>query len=140
MREENKRRNASEHVPTCSTWPPPLLNSAPAPAPATPPRVSAVPVLSKPTVSSWELPPDLYERWAERVCIMHYDGRLPWEQAETLALADVLGDADPPAVALDAGPAAEPVKADRLRSDSFWPRRMPGFSSRTPVGRVQEGN
>jgi hypothetical protein len=37
------------------------------------------------------LPPELYEQWQERVCIMHYDGRLPWAEAERLALKDVLG-------------------------------------------------
>jgi hypothetical protein len=48
-----------------------------------------------PDASPWDLPPDLYERWEERVCIMHFDGRLPWRKAEALALADVLRHAGP---------------------------------------------
>jgi hypothetical protein len=36
------------------------------------------------------LPPDLIELWEERVCIMHFDGGLPWAEAEAAALADVL--------------------------------------------------
>ena len=41
MKEDN-RCNGLEHVPACSTWPPPWLTSAPAPpAPAPPPRVAA---------------------------------------------------------------------------------------------------
>jgi hypothetical protein len=47
--------------------------------------------------SPWDLPPDLYERWEERVCIMHFDGGLPWPQAEAEALADVLRLAGPDA-------------------------------------------
>jgi hypothetical protein len=42
-----------------------------------------------------DLPPDLYERWEERVCIMHVHGQLPWPEAEALALADVLRQAEP---------------------------------------------
>jgi hypothetical protein len=41
MRTENERCNALEHVPTCSTWPPPWL------APSTPP-VAAAPKLAEP--------------------------------------------------------------------------------------------
>ena len=48
-----------------------------------------------------DLPPDLYEQWEERVCIMHVHGQLPWPEAETLALADVLRQAEP-----DRGPYA----------------------------------
>ena len=44
-------------------------------------------------VSSWDLPLELYERWEERVCILHFDGKVPWKQAESLALADVLHQA-----------------------------------------------
>ena len=52
----------------------------------TPPRVAVGRKLPEtlPEVSPWELPADLYERWEERVCIMHYDGRLPWREAEAL--------------------------------------------------------
>jgi hypothetical protein len=46
-------------------------------------------------LSLLDLPPDLFETWQERVCIMHYDGQLPWKQAEALALADVLRRAGP---------------------------------------------
>lgn len=42
-------------------------------------------------LSHWDVTPDQWEAWAERVCIMHYDGRLPWEQAEALALVEVFG-------------------------------------------------
>jgi hypothetical protein len=57
--------------------PPPLACAPPTPAIAA-------------DLSPWDLPLDLYELWEERVCIMHYDGRLTWEQAEALALAEVL--------------------------------------------------
>ena len=89
-------------------------NDAPALAPAPPPRVSAVPerLEPPPEVSPWDLPPDLYERWEERVCIMHYDGRLPWKQAEALALADVLGQAGP-AGKCQAGPTLEAAKVEQ---------------------------
>jgi hypothetical protein len=40
-------------------------------------------------VSLLDLPPELFEAWQERVCIMHYDGRLPLQQAAAAALADV---------------------------------------------------
>jgi hypothetical protein len=36
------------------------------------------------------LPPELFETWQERVCIMHFDGGLPWPEAEAAAQADVL--------------------------------------------------
>jgi hypothetical protein len=69
------------------------------PAPATPPRVDAEPDAPKPppVVSPSDLPPDLYELWQERAGIRQFDGGLPREQAEALALTDVLGQADPPA-------------------------------------------
>src|SRR5262245_23373402 len=91
MKRESKKCNALEHVPACSTWPPPWL----APASSTPARVAAglTPEL-RAGVSLLDLPPELFETWQERVCIMHYDGRLPWQQAEVLALADVLGQGD----------------------------------------------
>src|SRR5262245_34354088 len=88
MRTANYKRNSTVHGPTCTTWPPPWLNAtalpAPAPAPPTPPQASenlaepnmcdAVhPEFPKPPddVSPWDLTPDLYELWEERVCIMH---------------------------------------------------------------------
>jgi hypothetical protein len=48
-----------------------------------------------PDLSPWDLSPDQYELWEERVCIMHFDEKLPWKEAETLALADVLGQTAP---------------------------------------------
>jgi hypothetical protein len=36
------------------------------------------------------LTPDQYELWQERACIMHFDGKLSWQKAQALALADVL--------------------------------------------------
>ena len=121
MKRESNSRNGLEHVPACSTWPPPWLTSSTPPlVPTAPPRVAAEPKLPEPPpdVSPWDLSPDLYERWEERVCIMHYDGRLPWKQAEALALADVLRQADPPAgkgnadAEGSAGPASEIAKAE----------------------------
>ncbi len=50
--------------------------------------------LDMPPLSPWDLPPDLYERWEERVCIMHYEGGLPWPEAEREGLANVLRSAD----------------------------------------------
>jgi hypothetical protein len=99
MRTENKRCNGLVLEPPCTTWPPPwLLSPAATPTPSTLPRVAAEPKVSDqpPDVSPWDLPPDLYERWEERVCIMHFDGWIPWKQAEALALADVLRQADSP--------------------------------------------
>jgi hypothetical protein len=111
MKTESKRRNGAEHVPACSTWPPPWLISST--LAALTPRI-AQPKLPVPTpaASPWELPPDLYERWEERVCIMHYDGKLPWREAEALALADVLRQADAMArLNRKAGPRVEPGDA-----------------------------
>jgi hypothetical protein len=36
------------------------------------------------------LPPGSFELWQERACIRHYDGGLPWPEAEAEALADIL--------------------------------------------------
>jgi hypothetical protein len=47
---------------------------------------------------------------------MHYDGRLPWNQAEALALADILGQADPRADKRETGPAPEPAKAEAQKA------------------------
>src|SRR5262245_12955440 len=87
MTAESKRRNALEHVPACSSWPPPWLTSS------TPARIAAGPDMPEPPpdASPWDLSAELYAGWEERVCIMHFDGRLPWREAEALALADVLG-------------------------------------------------
>jgi hypothetical protein len=38
-----------------------------------------------------DLPPDWHLLWDERAAIMEYDGGLPRERAEALALADILG-------------------------------------------------
>ena len=77
-----------------------FLDESPTPAPSMPPRVAGEPKLHErpPDVSPWDLPPDLYAKWEERTCIMHYDGGLPWPEAEALALADVLRVAAPDAV------------------------------------------
>jgi hypothetical protein len=88
MRPEEEKHNGVEHVPTCSTWPPPwLMEADPRPA-----RVPAKPKLPDALgdISPWDLSAELYELWEERVCIMHCDGGLPWREAEVLALADVL--------------------------------------------------
>jgi hypothetical protein len=118
MKRENNSCNGLEHVPACSTWPPPWLAEggqlARKPPPMTALRVSAKPELSgpPPAFSSWDLPPDLYDRWQERVCIMHFDGWLPWQEAEALALANVLGQAEPLArPAPESRHANEPARA-----------------------------
>jgi hypothetical protein len=36
------------------------------------------------------LPPDWHQLWDERAAVMEYDGKLPRERAEALALADIL--------------------------------------------------
>lgn len=89
---ESKRYSELVHEPPCTTWPPPWLTPSTLP-PSTPPaRVAGEPTPPEPPadVSPWDLPPDLYERWEERTCIMHYDNKMPWREAEALALADVL--------------------------------------------------
>jgi hypothetical protein len=48
-----------------------------------------------PPVLPRDLPPDMFAKLEERVCIMHFDGKIPWQTAEALALADVFGKADP---------------------------------------------
>jgi hypothetical protein len=44
-----------------------------------------------PTVTVADLPPEWHLLWDERAAIMEYDGGLPRERAEALALADILG-------------------------------------------------
>jgi hypothetical protein len=79
-----------------------------------PPRPSAGPTLPEPPadVSPCDLPADLYERWEERACIMHYDGRLPWREAEALGMADILAQTDPLASKGGAAPVRETAKAE----------------------------
>jgi len=91
MKKESNERNGLEHVPACSNWPPPWLTPGPANENSAGARLPEPPA----DVSPWDLPPDLYERWEERVCIMHYDGGLPWPEAEKFALADVLRQVAP---------------------------------------------
>jgi hypothetical protein len=69
---------------------------APTPAPSTVPHDTAEPAREVASVVSLlDLPPDRFEEWQERVCIMHFDGGLPWPDAERLALADVLRQTEP---------------------------------------------
>jgi hypothetical protein len=75
MKVESKKCNALEHVPACATWPP-LWMRKPEP--------------DKTLPQVFTLQEDLQELWEERVCIMHFDGQLPWKEAEALALADIL--------------------------------------------------
>jgi hypothetical protein len=63
---------------------------SPRPAPSILPRPEAAVGAESPAVSLLDLPPGQLEVWAERVCIMHFDGELPWPEAEAAALADVL--------------------------------------------------
>ena len=104
MRESN-RCNGLEHVPACSTWPPPWLRQAVQLAPKPPPAVSPS-----------DLTPGLRERWEERVAIMEYDGGLSLKEAEAAALADVLRQAEAPAdkgnAVGNAGPKQEDAKAE----------------------------
>jgi hypothetical protein len=114
---ESNRYSGLEHVPTCSTWPPPWLNpSTLAASTPAPPKPRAV-------VSPGDLPPDLYEYWQERAGIREFDGGLPRSKAEALALADVLGNGE-----IDeeerAGPAPEIAKADEaaaVASSTMFP-------------------
>jgi hypothetical protein len=112
MKTESKGCNGAEHVPACSTWPPLWLVSATLAA-STPRVAERKPAQPQPAVSPWDLPADLYERWEERVCIMHFDGEVSWREAEALALADVLRQADAVArLSGKAGPNVEPGDAE----------------------------
>jgi len=79
-----------------------------------PPAVALdLPPEPPPGLSLLDLPPDLFETWQERACIRHFDGELPWPEAEALALADVLRRGEPvaertagPARRIAEGPAA----------------------------------
>jgi hypothetical protein len=87
MNRESNGRNGLEHVPACSTWPPTWLTEGVQPACKLPqPKLAELAL----DFSPWELAPDVYERWEERVCIMHFDSGLAWPEAEQLALGDVL--------------------------------------------------
>ncbi len=48
-----------------------------------------------PGLTLMDLPADLFETWQERASIRHFDGELPWPEAEALALADVLRRGEP---------------------------------------------
>ena len=83
MREESNKHNGVEHVPTCSTWPPPWLTSPP-PPPSTAPgagdaRLKAVePMPASPVVP--ELPADLLTELQREVDSML---DIAWENAWT---------------------------------------------------------
>lgn len=130
MREESNKRNGLVPEPRGTTWPPPWLTSPLAsPALAMPARVAALPKLPEPPadVSPWDLTPELYEKWEERVCIMHYDGRLPWREAEALALADVLRQAEPSASKVNDDAAANvgPMPAPTVQATLFTIEKGP---------------
>ena len=157
-RGESNKRNAVEHVPSCSAWPPPWLSEScprceepyfpffppikkaavepplpgppagfsPLDLPPDKPFFSLFAPLKKTSadVSSWDLPPDLAELWEERVCIMHFDGGLPWPEAERLALADVLSQATADALSKNRQKSchADPEQsADAVQPDLFAP-------------------
>ncbi len=46
--------------------------------------------LSNSQIQSSDLPVEWWQLWDERAAIMEYDGKLPRERAEALALADIL--------------------------------------------------
>ena len=54
-----------------------------------------LPAEPQPGLSLLDLPAGLFETWQERACIRHFDGELPWPEAEALALADVLRRGQP---------------------------------------------
>jgi hypothetical protein len=81
MEEENSKRNAKDRGPSRTSWPPAWLAGAGGPTERWAAGLAA---------RSSTLPVELREAWEERVCIMHHDGGRPWDEAERLALADVL--------------------------------------------------
>jgi hypothetical protein len=89
MGEESNKRNGADRGPSRTTWPPPWLAGVPRPAGRRAAGGSAEPASGPSTV-----PAHLREAWEERVCIMHYDGGRPRDEAERLALADVLDHAE----------------------------------------------
>ena len=91
-----------------------FLDELPTPAPSTPPRASTE--ANPPAVSASDLPPDLYEHWQERAAIRQFDAGFPVKEAEALALADVLGHADPRA---DNGNAIAEATAPAFRATLF---------------------
>ena len=88
MGEESSKRNTKDRGPSRTTWPPAWLAGAGGSA-----GRRAAGGRAEPALSPWSLPADLREAWEERVCIMHYDAGRPWDEAERLALADVLENA-----------------------------------------------
>lgn len=56
------------------------------------------------TATTADLPPELYELWQERAAIMQFDGGLSVKEAEALALADVLGQAERPGASASTWP------------------------------------
>lgn len=85
MEVESNKRNTEGRGPSRTTWPPAWPADRAGSAEGRAAAGSAVPSLTPTT-----LPPDLRERWEERVAIMHHDGGLSLPEAERLALADVL--------------------------------------------------
>jgi hypothetical protein len=122
MTRENNKRNGLEHVPACSTWPPAwlrisTLTTVPGTATPSTPAIPAIPKPEPPAASPWDLTPDLYERWEERVCIMHYDGGLPWPEAEAEALADVQRTAGLDAATEPAAPVTWPPDLEIITAE-----------------------
>ena len=79
--------------------------------PLTPEPIAVKSCDAPPIVSPADLPPDLYEYWQERAGIREFDGGLSRQEAETLALADVLCDA-PAEVAVTNTRLTGPAKAN----------------------------
>ena len=78
-------------VPNGPNWPPSWL--------VTPPYATTPP--GDLPISAWDLNAEQFERWEERVCIMHFDGGMPWPTAEAHALAEVNGGTKEPSKLLD---------------------------------------
>src|SRR5262249_34737413 len=53
-------------------------------------KAEVIDALAVESLAPADLPPDWHFVWDERAAIMEYDGGLPRERAEALALADVL--------------------------------------------------